>query len=86
MGPIMRLVRHVAAIALAMSLGITIAKAEVVTVVAQGVETKEQADVLRAQACDEFQGFYFNRPMPSGQFGELLRTQPVGDPAPANAG
>ena len=54
------------------------------TVVAQGVETKEQADLLREQSCDEFQGFYFNRPMPSEQFAELLRTQPEDDPAPVN--
>jgi len=33
------------------------------TVVAQGVETKEQAEFLRVHACDEFQGFYFNKPM-----------------------
>jgi diguanylate cyclase (GGDEF)-like protein len=52
------------------------------TVVAQGVETKEQADQLREQSCDEFQGYYFSRPMPSEQFGDLLRMQPEGDPAP----
>jgi diguanylate cyclase (GGDEF)-like protein len=43
------------------------------TVVAQGVETKEQADFLRKHACDELQGFYFNRPMPSEQFAEMMR-------------
>ena len=45
------------------------------TVVAQGVETKEQADFLRDHACDEFQGFYFNKPVPANQFTELLQTQ-----------
>jgi EAL domain-containing protein (putative c-di-GMP-specific phosphodiesterase class I) len=45
------------------------------TVVAQGVETKEQADFLRLNACDEFQGFYLNKPMPADQIAELLRTQ-----------
>jgi len=45
------------------------------TVVAQGVETKEQADFLRHNACDEFQGFYLNVPMPAEQIAELLRTQ-----------
>ncbi len=45
------------------------------TVVAQGVETKEQADFLRQNACDEFQGFYLNRPLPADQITELLRTQ-----------
>jgi EAL domain-containing protein (putative c-di-GMP-specific phosphodiesterase class I) len=31
-------------------------------VVAQGVETRQQAELLRTHACDELQGFYFNRP------------------------
>jgi diguanylate cyclase (GGDEF)-like protein len=42
------------------------------TVVAQGVETAEQADYLRTHACDELQGFYFNRPLPSEEFTQLL--------------
>jgi diguanylate cyclase (GGDEF)-like protein len=45
------------------------------TVIAQGVETKEQADFLRAHACDELQGFYFNRPLPAHQFAQLMRAQ-----------
>jgi diguanylate cyclase (GGDEF)-like protein len=45
------------------------------TVVAQGVETKEQADFLRQNACDEIQGFYLNKPLPADQMSELLRTQ-----------
>jgi diguanylate cyclase (GGDEF)-like protein len=48
------------------------------TVVAQGVETKEQADFLREHACDEFQGFYFNKPMSARQFTELLQAQDAG--------
>jgi diguanylate cyclase (GGDEF)-like protein len=43
------------------------------TVVAQGVETRAQVDFLRAHACDELQGFYFNRPVPADQFANLLR-------------
>jgi EAL domain-containing protein (putative c-di-GMP-specific phosphodiesterase class I) len=46
------------------------------TVVAQGVETKEQADFLRQNACDEFQGFYLNKPVPPDQIAELIRAQP----------
>jgi EAL domain-containing protein (putative c-di-GMP-specific phosphodiesterase class I) len=42
------------------------------TVVAQGVETGEQVQFLRAHACDELQGFYFNRPLPAEEFIELL--------------
>jgi EAL domain-containing protein (putative c-di-GMP-specific phosphodiesterase class I) len=48
------------------------------TVVAQGVETKEQADFLREQACDEFQGFYFNKAVSAQQFTELLQAQDSG--------
>jgi EAL domain-containing protein (putative c-di-GMP-specific phosphodiesterase class I) len=40
--------------------------------VAQGVETREQAEFLRAHACDEIQGFYFRKPMPAEQFTQLL--------------
>jgi EAL domain-containing protein (putative c-di-GMP-specific phosphodiesterase class I) len=50
-------------------------KALSVTVVAQGVETKEQADFLRENSCDEFQGFYLDRPVPAAQIAALLRTQ-----------
>jgi diguanylate cyclase (GGDEF)-like protein len=45
------------------------------TVVAQGVETKEQADFLRENACGEFQGFYLNKPVPAVRIGMLLRAQ-----------
>lgn len=44
-----------------------------VTVVAQGVETKEQIEYLRHNAWDEFQGFYLNKPEPGDQIAELLR-------------
>jgi diguanylate cyclase (GGDEF)-like protein len=45
------------------------------TVVAQGVETSEQAEFLRVHACDELQGFYFNRPLPPEEFAKLLLAQ-----------
>jgi diguanylate cyclase (GGDEF)-like protein len=57
---------------------IAMGKSLSLTVVAQGVETKEQADFLRQHACDEFQGFYFNKPMSADQFAELLRAQDTG--------
>jgi EAL domain-containing protein (putative c-di-GMP-specific phosphodiesterase class I) len=44
------------------------------TVVAQGVETSEQAEFMRAHACDELQGFYLNRPLPPEECTALLLT------------
>jgi EAL domain-containing protein (putative c-di-GMP-specific phosphodiesterase class I) len=46
-----------------------------VTVVAEGVETKEQADFLRTHSCDQFQGFYINKPMPPEEFTSAVREQ-----------
>ena len=42
-------------------------------VLAEGVETTEQLDVLRKIKCDEIQGFYYARPMPEAQFIEYVR-------------
>lgn len=54
---------------------IAMGKSLSLTVVAQGVETKAQVEFLREHACDEFQGFYFNRPVAAGEFGDVLRRQ-----------
>jgi len=48
------------------------------TVVAQGVETREQAEFLRMHACDELQGFYFEKPLPAEAFSQLLQEQSTG--------
>jgi EAL domain-containing protein (putative c-di-GMP-specific phosphodiesterase class I) len=34
-------------------------------VVAEGVETREQLNYLRAQGCDKLQGFLFSRALPA---------------------
>ncbi|MGP8177017.1 MAG: putative bifunctional diguanylate cyclase/phosphodiesterase [Steroidobacteraceae bacterium] len=51
---------------------IAMGKSLSLTVVAQGVETSEQANFLQVHACDEIQGFYFNRPLPPEEFTQML--------------
>ncbi len=41
-------------------------------VVAEGVENTEQLAFLRANECDELQGFYFSKPLPAWEFFALL--------------
>jgi diguanylate cyclase (GGDEF)-like protein len=43
-------------------------------VVAEGVETREEADFLKLHQCDEAQGYYFSRPVVAEQFAKLLQT------------
>lgn len=38
------------------------------TVLSEGVETKEQAEYLTSIGCDQAQGYYFAKPMPSADF------------------
>ncbi|MBS1158834.1 MAG: diguanylate cyclase/phosphodiesterase with sensor(s) [Proteobacteria bacterium] len=46
------------------------------TVLAEGVETIEQLDLLRKMGCDMAQGFYFSRAVPADQMARLLDEQP----------
>jgi diguanylate cyclase (GGDEF)-like protein/PAS domain S-box-containing protein len=45
-------------------------------VVAEGVETEEQANSLRLLRCDEMQGYLFSKPLPMAGLVELLRKIP----------
>lgn len=42
---------------------------------AEGVETKEQVDLLQNIGCDQVQGFYYAKPMPKEEFFELFKKQ-----------
>jgi len=53
-------------------------------VVAEGVETAGQFDLLRSLGCDLYQGFYLARPMPAQEIEKLLRVKTCALQAPAN--
>jgi diguanylate cyclase (GGDEF)-like protein/PAS domain S-box-containing protein len=42
-------------------------------VLAEGVESSEQVTLLRAQGCDEMQGYWLARPLPADAFAEYFR-------------
>lgn len=41
-------------------------------VIAEGVESKQQADYLKSIGCHYMQGFYFSKPLPAPEFEKLL--------------
>ena len=51
---------------------ITLAHALKLRVVAEGIETMEQARLLRLLACDEAQGYLYSRPVPAAEIETLL--------------
>ena len=46
-----------------------------VPVVAEGVETREQLDILKNAGCDLVQGYYFSRPLPPEEFEALIEKE-----------
>ena len=42
--------------------------------IAEGVETQEQLDILRGLGCEVYQGYLFSRPVPAPQATELLQS------------
>jgi EAL domain-containing protein (putative c-di-GMP-specific phosphodiesterase class I) len=43
-----------------------------VPVLAEGVETAEQAKFLAAEGCDEIQGYYIGRPQPIADYADMV--------------
>lgn len=44
-------------------------------VLAEGVETEEQARILLAEGCDEVQGYLYSRPVPAERLLELIEQE-----------
>jgi diguanylate cyclase (GGDEF)-like protein len=43
-----------------------------VTTTAEGVETQDQLDQMRAEGCTEVQGYFYSRPVPASEIAKLL--------------
>jgi diguanylate cyclase (GGDEF)-like protein len=56
---------------------IAMAHALELRVVAEGIETEAQRAVLRAQGCDDMQGYLFSRPVPAEALAAFLAKAPV---------
>jgi EAL domain-containing protein (putative c-di-GMP-specific phosphodiesterase class I) len=54
---------------------INLAHALNLKVVAEGIETREQMDLLKTLGCDKAQGYYFARPMPKKELTAWLKRQ-----------
>ncbi|MGO4379153.1 EAL domain-containing protein [Pseudoduganella sp. RAF53_2] len=71
-----------AAIALAI---ISMAHSLKLRVIAEGVESRPQLEYLRRNRCDEIQGYYFSRPIPAGEMGQLVEAGKCLPPDPNQA-
>lgn len=54
---------------------ISIAKSRDIATTAEGVETKEQLELLRALGCTEMQGYLFSEPKPAAELSHMLLTK-----------
>ncbi len=54
---------------------VEIARLLEVPVIAEGVETKEQMEMLKSIGCDVIQGYYFSKPVPADDFNRLITAE-----------
>jgi EAL domain-containing protein (putative c-di-GMP-specific phosphodiesterase class I) len=65
---------------------ISMAQALGLSVTAEGIETSEQAALLREWSCQTGQGYLFSRPLPAEEFVALFRTRASGSSRIQTAG
>ena len=54
---------------------VSLAKALMASITAEGVETKEQLDFLKNMDCDEIQGYYYSKPLPKEALEAFLKKE-----------
>jgi len=54
---------------------IAMARALSLKVVGEGVETKEQLEMLQDEDCDTIQGYYYSKPLTAHEFGEFINAE-----------
>ena len=58
---------------------ISMAKDLEITVLAEGVETEQQKEFLKALHCDMIQGYYYAKPMSVSEFEKFVGARPYGN-------
>ncbi|MDV5678139.1 EAL domain-containing protein [Klebsiella pneumoniae] len=57
---------------------VSLGKAFSLGIVAEGVENNEQFELLKNMNCDEFQGYYYSKPLSGDQLIDFLRAKKIG--------
>ncbi len=55
---------------------IELCQANELEVIAEGVDNKEQVEILKKAKCDTIQGFYYSRPIPKAEYEKFLISNP----------
>jgi EAL domain-containing protein (putative c-di-GMP-specific phosphodiesterase class I) len=62
---------------------ISLARELGISVIAEGVETRQQVELLKGWGCTQIQGFYFSKPLSAEDATRALRTGVILAPVPA---